>query len=158
MLAYRPVQRGQYDLFLELMRQQTDTDYEHVLQLMELTWQEYAQLFRERGQVYGIYSDEQLAGFYWIELRGETLHLHGLILKDAFQGQGIGTAVLQKLEQEYRDQAQVIELGVDQTNAGAKALYERLGYETADVLDELKFIVMRKPLSREEASSPPAPA
>lgn len=27
---------------------------------------------------------EQQAGFYWIELRDDTLHLHGLILKDTF--------------------------------------------------------------------------
>lgn len=152
MLTYTLAQGEQYDSFLQLMREQTDTDYEVVLKSMGLTWEEYAELFRVRGEVYGIYSDEQQAGFYWIELRDDTLHLHGLVLKDTFHGQGIGTAVLKELEYEYSDHAQVIELGVDQSNVRAKALYERLGYETAKVLDEVGFYVMQKPLSRKEAN------
>jgi ribosomal protein S18 acetylase RimI-like enzyme len=132
------------------MLEQTDTDYVRVLGLMGLTWEEYAQLFRTRGQVFGIYSDEQLVGFYWIELRGVGLHLHGLILEDGFHGKGIGTAVLKKLEHDYKEKAHHIELGVDQTNMRAKALYERIGYEVVEVLDDVGFYVMQKQLSHEE--------
>ncbi|HZD55717.1 MAG TPA: GNAT family N-acetyltransferase, partial [Anaerolineales bacterium] len=125
MITYRLASEEQYDEFLALMRRQTDTDYERVLEVLGMSWEEFAGSFRTLGQVYGIYEDDDLAGFYWMELRGEALHLHGLILDEGFQGRGIGTRVLGNLAAEYRDQARYIELGVDQTNTKAKALYER---------------------------------
>jgi ribosomal protein S18 acetylase RimI-like enzyme len=99
-----------------------------------------------RGQVYGIYQDGQLAGFYWIEEREDTLHLHGLILKSEFQGQGIGSQVLAMLAASYRSRVKAIELGVHRSNERAIALYERTGFETARTLDDLGFLVMQKPL------------
>jgi len=66
------------------------------------------------GRVYGIYEDARLAGFYWIEERGQELHLHGLILKEQFQSRGIGTQILHKLEIEYKERMAFIELGGSQ--------------------------------------------
>ena len=43
--------------------------------------------------------------------------------------------------------ADVIELGVEQDNEEANALYERLGFEVAKVLPELGFEIMTKRLS-----------
>ena len=58
-------------------------------------------MLRARGEVLAIYQDADLAGFYWIEEREDTLHLHGLILKPENQGQGIGTEVLSMLTSQY---------------------------------------------------------
>lgn len=147
MITYKPAQEEQYNEFLGLMRHQTDTDYEGVLEVLGMSWEEFTGRFRTLGQVYGIYEDDDLVGFYWIELRGEALHLHGLILDEGFQGRGIGTEVLRKLAAEYGDRARYIELGVDQTNTKAKALYERMGYRVVKILEDVGFYVMQKELA-----------
>jgi ribosomal protein S18 acetylase RimI-like enzyme len=120
---------------------------ENTLQIMQLTWDEYAQIFRMRGEVHAIYQDAALAGFYWIEERGDTLHLHGLILKADFQGQGIGTAVLAMLAERYTGKLDKIELGVYQANSGAIRLYEKTGYQITRSLDDLHFYIMHKTLN-----------
>ena len=90
--------------------------------------------------------DDCLAGFYWIEERGKTLHLHGLILKAAFQGKGIGTAVIRMLVESYQGQVKAIELGVHQSNARAKKLYERLGFEVVKYRHDLGYFIMQRPI------------
>ena len=84
--------------------------------------------------------------FYWTELREDTLHLHGLILKPGFRGQGIGTTVLNRLSYDYRGEADRIELGVYQDNTGAIRLYERIGFEITRNLEDLHFYIMQKAL------------
>ncbi len=100
-----------------------------------------------RGEVRAIYKDADLAGFYWIEERGDTLHLHGLILKADFQGQGIGTAVLTLLTESYSGKLDKIELGVYQANSSAIRLYEKMGFQITRSLDDLHFYIMQKALN-----------
>lgn len=70
---------------------------------MQMNLEEFSRLFRTVGEVYGIYQDGELAGFYWVEPRETTLHLHGLILRPEFQGQGIGREVLSYLDEQYSE-------------------------------------------------------
>jgi ribosomal protein S18 acetylase RimI-like enzyme len=147
-LEYKPAEQEQYEEFLQLTQDQASGYLECTLDLMKMTREEYSQLFRSRGQMYGIYMDSQAAGFFWIEEREKTLHLHGLILKKEFQGQGIGTQVLYDLEARYGDRMDCIELGVHESNVRAKKLYERLGYETVKNYSDSGFDVMQKKLSR----------
>jgi ribosomal protein S18 acetylase RimI-like enzyme len=151
-LTYAPVTAEQYDLFLQMMWDDGEDYWENTMRVMQMTWEEYSQIFRTRGEVQAIYREAVLAGFYWIEERGDTLHLHGLILKSEFQGQGIGTTVLNMLAERYSSKMDKIELGVYQTNSGAIRLYEKLGYQITRNLDELHFYIMQKPLN-----PPPVP-
>ncbi len=148
MLTYKPAKPEHYEEFLWLMQSYAGDYLKHTLKLMEISWEQFARLFRTTGRVYGIYEAGQLAGFYWIEERGRELHLHGLVLKEQFQGRGVGTQVLKKLEVEYRDSMELIELGVHESNQRARILFDRLGYETVKVLDDLGFHIMQKRLSR----------
>jgi ribosomal protein S18 acetylase RimI-like enzyme len=148
MLSYRAARTEDYDGFLDILHDQAAGYLEPTLRLMQMTWQEFAHQFRTVGQVYGIYRDGQLAGFYWIEERGDILHLHGLILKSEFQGQGIGTQVLTRLSTKYKERFTAIELGVHKSNVRAIALYERMGYETVKSLEDLGFFVMQKRLRK----------
>ncbi|MEW6402388.1 MAG: GNAT family N-acetyltransferase [Chloroflexota bacterium] len=97
MLVYRLADADQYDELLRLMAEDAADYLNQSLELMKMTWAGFAELFKTRGHAYCIYQGNTLAGFYWIEEREKTLHLHALILKREFQGQGIGTRVLQML-------------------------------------------------------------
>lgn len=146
MLTYRPATNEQYDELLQLMVNEAADYLARTMELMQMTLEQAHHLFKTTGQVYGIYQKETLVGFYWIEERGNVLHLHGLILKGEFQGIGIGTQVLTMLADNYRGKMEVIELGVHESNAKARGLYERLGYQTVRHLGDVGFYVMRRPL------------
>lgn len=146
MISFLPAADEQFDEFLELTRDAASY-LERTLQLMQMSWEDFSRLFRSVGQVYGVYSDGQLAGFYWVEQRDRVLHLHGLVLKSEFQGQGIGSAILKMLESQYKGRVHAIELGVHRSNRRAKALYERLGYQSVRMLDDLEFDIMQKRLT-----------
>ena len=152
MLEYELAQAEQLEAFLQLMRDQAADYLERSLELVGATPERFGQLFRTVGQVYAIYQAGREAGFYWIEQRGEVLHLHGLILEESFQGRGVGTRVLHDLETRH-DGVAAIELGVHSSNRRARKLYARLGYETVQVLGDLGFEVMRKQLAKEPAAS-----
>ena len=119
---------------------------EPALKQLEMTSEQFSALFRTVGQVFSVREDSELAGFYWIEQRGDLLHLHGLILTQRFQGRGIGTHILNSLETEFGDCVDAIELGVHQSNAGAIRLYERLGFEMVKHLNQVGFCIMQKRL------------
>ena len=132
MLTYEPARMEQYEEFLQLLRSEVKGYLERTIELMQMTWEEFARLFKTQGQVEGIYQDGQLAGFYWFEERGQILHLHGLIAKEQFRGQGIGTQTLEMLAIRYKTGMTTIELGVQRSNEHARRLYERLGLDRAD--------------------------
>ena len=146
MITYSPATAEQYDAFLQMMWEDGQEYWENTMRIMQMTWEEYAQVFHTRGEVRAIYLDDKLAGFYWIEERGDTLHLHGLILKIEFQRQGIGTAVLTMLAIKYQGKLDKIELGVYQANSEAIRLYERMGFHITRNLGDLHFYIMLKPL------------
>jgi ribosomal protein S18 acetylase RimI-like enzyme len=149
MLTYRLATPDQIDAFLQLIRSETAEYLQETLQGMHLTWDQFADLVRTVGEVHAILSDDALAGFYWIEKRDNVLHIHGLILNARFQGQGIGTEVLNMLRTAYAQEVDVIELGVHASNASAKRLYERLGYKTVREEDDVGFTVLQLRLAAE---------
>ena len=151
MLAYLPAQPAQYDEFFELMAAESQEYLETTLTLMQMDRPHFRQLFQTVGEVYGIYSDEWLAGFYWIEVRESVLHLHALTLHPEYQGQGIGHAVFKWLEEQYHNRIHALELGVHRSNERALALYQKLGFTIIKSLDELGFYVMQKRLALESA-------
>ena len=146
MLKFIPAIPEQYDEFLQMMWEDGQEYWENTMRIMQMTWEEYGHIFRTRGEVHAIYQDNDLVGFYWIEERDDTLHLHGLILKAEFQGQGIGTAVLTMLAEKYTGKRDKIELGVYQANSGAIRLYEKIAFQITRSLGDLGFYIMQKPL------------
>jgi len=146
MLTYQPATAEQIDEFLHLMRLEAADYLDRTMELMDITWPQFAQLAKTTGQVFGIYRDEERVGFYWIEERSSILHLHGLVVDKAYQGQGIGAEVLTMLAQQYTGVMEAIELGVHESNVKARALYERMGYRTTKHLADLGFYIMRRPL------------
>ena len=147
MITYLPATTDQYAIFLQMMWDDGQEYLPEAMRMMQLTWEEYSKVFRSLGQVCAIYQDKVMAGFYWIEERGDTLHLHALILKTKYQGQGIGTAVLKVLAESYSGKLEKIELGVYQANSGAIRLYQKHGFQITRNLGNLHFFIMQKTLN-----------
>jgi ribosomal protein S18 acetylase RimI-like enzyme len=146
MVTGRVADAQQRDRLWDLMQQEAGDYLTRTLELMGMAPEAFRRLFETVGEVIGIFNGDELAGFYWIEERGAVVHLHALILKDDCRGRGVGTEVLQDLVARYRDTHEAIELGVHASNTRARALYERLGYETVRYLDDLEFYIMQRPL------------
>ena len=145
MLVYELVTRpGQFEQLLELVYHQKCAYLEPMLDLIQLTSEQFGQYFKTTGMAYRICESGELAGLCWVEQQGRSLFLHGLIIKDEYQGRGIGTQTLKFLESAYRRRVDCIELHVHISNPRAKALYERYGFETVQFLEDSGFYVMQK--------------
>lgn len=145
-LTRREAIEDQYDYFLALMHDEAGEYLDTSLKLLGLDRESFAALFRSRGQIKALYHEDNLAGFYWIERRERVLHIHALILRSEYQGRGIGTEVLRDFIRDTDKDTDRIELGVHESNAAAKRLYQRLGFETIKHLPEFGFYVMQKHL------------
>ena len=77
--------------------------------------------------------DGQVAGYcllnksYSREVGGKVLWIEELYVRPRFQGRGIGSALLKRVEEDFP--AQRYRLEVEEENWGAIKLYERHGYE-----------------------------
>jgi ribosomal protein S18 acetylase RimI-like enzyme len=81
-------------------------------------------------------SDQAILGIAMAQLREELLshapsaHLEVLVVREEAQGQGIGKALIQTIEQAvYEQGARSITLHVFASNSRARAVYERLGFQ-----------------------------
>jgi len=137
---------------LELMRGELASRLDRIMALMGLTWPAFEKLYESRGEVRTIRADGIVAGYDWIEHRGRELHLHAIILLPEHRGRGIGGTVLRALEREFAGRVDVIELGVEQDNTGARSFYLREGFAAERVLPDLGFEVMRKRVRGEPAN------
>lgn len=143
MLTYQEVNGEEVVEFLELLREDARDYLDQTIALMGETWEHFLQIAQQVGKVYGVCQDGQTAGYYWIEERGKELHLHGILVKAAFRGQGIGTLMLEKLRTDYAGRMDAIELGVHDSNVRAIELYERMGFVTVRRVEDVGFKVMQ---------------
>ena len=74
------------------------------------------------------------------------MHLHGIVIREQYQGKGIGTRAMGWIAENYRGEKAFIELGVQRDNHRAISLYEKLGYRLAGEREELGFHILRKDL------------
>jgi ribosomal protein S18 acetylase RimI-like enzyme len=146
MICFKVAGDEHFDELLEIIYHQEAQHLKPILDLIQLTSDQFGQLFHSTGVVYRILVDGCLAGLCWIEICGRILQLHSLILKYSFQEQGIGTQTLKWLEEYFRWEIDEIQLIVHYSNPRAKALYERCGYRTTCNPDPCGFYTMRKKL------------
>lgn len=144
---YRPAREDELDGFLELMREETKEYLGASARILGVSWLEFIQLFRSRGEVCSIEAEAGNAGFVWLELRERTLHVHTLILRPTHRGRGIAGRLLRQLERDYADRADRLELGVHESNQRARLLYERAGFRVIRRLEGIGFIILQKPVT-----------
>ena len=147
MFTFKLAKEAQFETLLWLTYNQTTSYLQPILDLIQITSEQFGYYFRSVGQVYTICKNGHLLGYYWIEERGKILRLLGLILNEESRGKGVGTRVLRMLETTYRYRLQAIELVVHGSNYRAKALYERCGYQVVKEIPENGLFMMQKPLS-----------
>jgi ribosomal protein S18 acetylase RimI-like enzyme len=157
MLTDEPATREQRVQFLEMLRMELAGYLDRTLQHLEMTWGQFVESFQSRGEIHAVREDGEVAGYYWIEMRGETLHLHGIVILPEFRGRGIGTHLLRKLDREYSSRVTAIELGVKDDNARARRLYDQAGFRAVRSLPDIGFTIMQKefpPTSPEPDETP----
>jgi ribosomal protein S18 acetylase RimI-like enzyme len=88
-----------------------------------------------------IEADDRAAGSLWLEWKPDSLYIHEVQILPEFQGNGLGTAVVQGVIEQGARQTLPVTLSVVPANPRAKHLYERLGFEVTHI--EPPFIRMR---------------
>lgn len=145
--TYRPAEGNDFDVYLDMMYEHAADFLEPSLMLMGIDRSEFDGVFRTVGNVYGIEADGRTAGFYWIEAREDTLHIHALIVKPDFQKRGIARETLNKIEAGCGPAIKRLELGVHRENDRALKVYESAGFVTTRELEDFDFYIMQKELS-----------
>ena len=143
-VAFRTATPAERAELLALMRTEMAERLERTLAMLGMTWPQFEAVVATRGEVRAVEAAGTVAGYVWIEQRGRDLHLHAIIVLASRRGQGVGSATLRALEAEFAGRVDAIELGVEASNARARAWYLRQGYTVTGTLPELGFEVMRK--------------
>jgi len=147
MLTLEPARTDQhYETLLDLIFHQRSNYLEPVQDLTGLTWDQFGHFFRTTGTAFRIFREGELVGLCWVEIRAETIFLLGLIVKPDFEGQGIGSQALIRLETDPLPDIRRIRLQVHAANIRARALYEHMGYHAIDYACSSGFYTMQKTL------------
>ena len=147
MIKFERAMAEQRERFLGMILDQLGSDSQSAFEHMGITKEDFIRLYRSTGEVRSVNQDDQLAGFVWIEHRDRELHIHGIILLCEWRGRGIGTRVLDLLEEEFGGRADCIELGVQTSNESALRFYERVGFAPIDAESPPGFAVLRMAIS-----------
>ncbi len=86
----------------------------------------------ERGLAWGLVAltEEHAVGYGQLMRWGRRGEISDLVVGEAWRGQGIGTAIVQRLLEIAREQGMgEVEIGAASSNPRAAALYQRLGFE-----------------------------
>jgi Acetyltransferases, including N-acetylases of ribosomal proteins len=110
------------------------------------------QVIEQRGQVIGRLRIERDQ----LQLDGQPvprITLCGLQLRPTVQRRGIGSSIVQFLQDSVTRADGVLDLGVEHDNPGARRLYERLGFRpNGQDTEELHMRWLPKGLTRERAA------
>jgi len=99
----RPATPQEYGYFLQWVLD-SKHNTEHISKDLDLTIDQFCCLFWTAGQVYSICVGGEVHGFYWVEVRGNLLHLRGIGLKEDVRGHDLELHVLRQIQNQYDDQ------------------------------------------------------
>jgi ribosomal protein S18 acetylase RimI-like enzyme len=136
-----------YDWAFELMIQSTASYIHSVLRQMEITLDRFRALMEEVGEVHIATMDDHPIGFFWIERRDNTMHIHGICVDPSYRNQGLGQRMMEDIASRCDESIHRIELGVEVDNAIAIHVYEKQGYRIVHTMDDVGFYIMRKDLT-----------
>jgi GNAT superfamily N-acetyltransferase len=121
------------------------TEMESTIRELSLDMTAHAEGFRERwdaAQVRIITLDGADVGWLQSLMQDDAFFLGQLFVEASFQGQGIGTAVVNRIVDEAAGAGKAVTLGVVKTNPALR-LYRRLGFQITHE-DDRKFYMRRE--------------
>lgn len=145
-LTYKLADETDLDDLYQMMQDESSDYINDSLWKLGMTDGLYRAKFESVGDVYNIYCEGDLAGFYWVEKREDVLHLHAIILRGQYQGQGLGRQAMEAIIEEHRFGMKTMELGVYHDNFAARRLYEKMGFDVVRFMDDVQFYIMQKDL------------
>ncbi len=152
-LMYRsPTQAERDDLF-EAVLAQLGAQAKEAEAYLGMTRDQFAEIYRTTGETRVVLDDGCAVGALWIEERGRQLHIHAIILRPEARGRGIGTRIIQSLTNEFSPRVDEIELGVQDSNAGAIRFYRRVGFRDVPVETMPGFTILRLALRTPDAGT-----
>jgi ribosomal protein S18 acetylase RimI-like enzyme len=80
-----------------------------------------------RGSFSIVLFDGQPCGYLWVAEHNDAVHVHEIVVAPAFQGRGIGTALIQQVLARADGRQVPVRLGTLHANRAA-SLYRRLGF------------------------------
>lgn len=91
------------------------------------------------GRLFVAYFNNKVIGFLWFFIIDinclRKVHINSIAVDSSFRTKGVGTALLNKVEQEAMAlDASYLELYVDNNNETAISLYENVGYEKKKIV------------------------
>ncbi|HZS24525.1 MAG TPA: GNAT family N-acetyltransferase [Gaiellaceae bacterium] len=141
-VALRPLDSSRFEEFWSLFQASLPASAEETAALVGLTEERFRQLPHEVGELLQVELGADVVGFVWLEVRARELHLHALLVRPGFRGQGLGGRALAALVARYDDDVDAVELGVVPGNTAARRLYERAGFTY--VGEREGFLIMRR--------------
>lgn len=126
-----------FELYVSTRRQEVESwgwTSEQMDVFLKLQWQtqqfSYSQQFPGANHSIILYENE-CAGRCIIENTSEYVHLIDISLLPGYQGKGIGTFIIEKLQQQAIQENKAVILQVLHSNP-ARLLYERLGFQMVE--------------------------
>lgn len=123
-------------------------------------WKDFEDAGRSRRVIYGAYIGERIVGtiqlvfimrFRALANGRNCAHIHHLQVAEEFRGNGLGAFLLGRVEQLAENAGfKFVTLLVEEGNAGARRLYDRLGYKgfaEYEAKDGTTLIAMKKRLA-----------
>ncbi len=95
-------------------------------------------MIEHQGEIIGF---ANLMMIFSVWSQGKALIIDDLYIKSDYQGKGFGRQVMKELENYAREREyKRIQFQYEETNPGAKAFYEKLGYESEKMDFYVRYI------------------
>jgi len=93
-----------------------------------------------------VFEGDQRIGYVCFKPYEQALHLHLLVLEQAYTGLGYGKRVMEAIHKKATDERRDITLSSFKCNERAVHLYKSLNYEVTE--EEAHFLLFRKPYNK----------
>ena len=140
--------------FIEIRPLTTDIVKNNVASLIEMSKQlkgDYwtvehylSELNRKWELSSAVFCDDELCAFIINSEKGESLHVHRIVVAKEFHNQGIGRKLIQKvMEDAKRAGKNIVTLKAESDNPQSLGFYKSLGFENVGAQDHLVLLTLK---------------
>ena len=117
----------QHDCWKSLFHNQAFSDAEETL---EVTHRYIAEALKDSDSLlYILLKEGKITGVCTVDVSGNSNYLYGLAIAEAYRGQGYGSYLVKSVvNQLIAQNDEAFQIAVEDSNIGAKRLYENIGF------------------------------